>query len=190
MNDGGVALLEWAKFLASLLTPIAVVAIGYFLNVRLRAIEEQRWLNQKVIEKRLDQFEKVAPWLNDLFCYFTYVGGWKDLTPPKIIEKKRELDKEMHIHAPLFPAQLHDGYEAFMDTCFATYGGYGKDARLRTGYKIRKQVMGADWQTAWDDGFLLGDVNDDPDRAAKGARREAYAALMAAFAAALGVSDR
>jgi hypothetical protein len=82
-----------AKLFVSLLTPIAVVAIGYFLNARLRSIEERRWLNQKVIEKRLALFESMAPKLNDLLCYFTYVGHWKELQPPRIIGLKREPDK-------------------------------------------------------------------------------------------------
>ena len=113
MPDGGVLLFEWVKLLVSLATPLAVVAVGYFVNVRLRAIEERRWLNQKVIEKRLALFEQVAPKLNDLYCYFTYVGHWKELDPPAIVARKRDLDKVMHVYEPLFPRQLTRGLRRF-----------------------------------------------------------------------------
>lgn len=189
MQDGGVPLLEWTKLLVSLSTPIAVVAIGYFLNVRLRAIEERRWLNQKVLEKRLSLFEAMAPKLNDLYCYFTYVGHWKEIQPPRIIALKRELDKEMHVFEALFPPQLHEDYDAFMETCFKTYGGSGQDARLCTGYGVRKQIAGDAWKTEWERAFVYGDENDDVIPDAKAPKRKTYRTLMNSFAAALHVED-
>jgi hypothetical protein len=54
------------------------------------------WTNQKVIEKRIDVYDKLAPMLNDLYCYFYYVGNWKELTPIRIIETKRKLDKTFY----------------------------------------------------------------------------------------------
>lgn len=188
MPDGGVALFEWVKLLVSLATPLAVVAVGYCVNLRLRAIEERRWLNQKVIEKRLALFESMAPKLNDLFCYFTYVGHWKELDPPGIITRKRDLDKEMHVHMPLFPSQLGSDYEAFMEACFKMFGKTGTDARLRTGFESRKQAAGDSWQPEWERSFEFRD-QDDTLREARAKQRNAYKALMASFAAALGVTN-
>ena len=189
MPDGGVLLFEWVKLLVSLATPLAVVAVGYFVNVRLRAIEERRWLNQKVIEKRLALFEQVAPKLNDLYCYFTYVGHWKELDPPAIVARKRDLDKVMHVYEPLFPRHLHVDYDAFMDNCFKTFGGSGTDARLRTGYKVRKQVAQDSWRPEWERSFEYGDQDDDYNPKVKAEKRSAYESLMASFADALGVTD-
>ena len=189
MQDGGVPLFEWVKLLISLSTPIAVVAIGYFLNVRLRAIEDRRWRNQKVLEKRLALFEVLAPKLNDLYCYFTYVGHWKELEPPRIIALKRELDKEMHVFEALFPSQLHTDYDAFMETCFSTFGGSGQDARLCTGYGVRKQIAGDAWNSEWERKFVYGAKNDDVDHGVKDPKRKAYRSLMTSFAAALHVDD-
>jgi hypothetical protein len=189
MPDGGVALLEWAKFFASLLTPIAVVAIGFLLNVRLRTIEQHRWLNQQIIEKRLALFERLAPKLNDLLCLFTYVGHWKELDPPHIIATKRELDKEMHVYEALFPHELHVRYDTSMETCFVMYTGSGEDAKLCTGYAVRKKAAGNAWRADWERAFAYSNGNADHVGGSMAAQREAYRALMASFADALQVSD-
>ena len=165
-----------------------MVAVGYFVNVRLRVIEDRRWLNQKVIEKRLALFESMAPKLNDLYCYFTYVGHWKELDPPRIIVLKRELDKEMHVFEALFPPELHEKYDVFMDACFKTFGDSGADARLRTGHGIRKPVAGGTWNPEWEPSFVYGDEDDDYNREAKTEKRSAYNYLMRSFAEALGVT--
>jgi len=188
MPDGGVSLFEWAKLLVSLATPIAVVVIGYLLNARLRSIEQRRWLSQKVIEKRLTLFESMAPKLNDLLCFFTYVGHWKELDPPRIIALKRELDKEMHVHRALFPSQLGANYEAFMESCFKMWGAVGADARFRTGFESRKQAAGDRWKPEWERVFEFRD-QDDAVREARAEQRGTYKELMTAFAVALGVTD-
>lgn len=188
MPDGGASLFEWAKLLVSLATPLAVVAVGYFVNVRLRAIEERRWLNQKVIEKRLALFESMAPKLNDLLCYFAYVGHWKEVQPPRVIALKRELDREMYVHEALFPTRLRQDYQAFMEACFKMYGGSGTDARLKTGYGVRKQVAASAWKAEWEPSFLYAGENDDLKPEAKAEKWRTYQALMASFADALGIT--
>lgn len=189
MADGGVPLFEWAQLLVSLSTPVVVAVIGFLLNMRLRAIEERRWLSQKVIEKRLALFESMAPKLNDLFCYFTYVGHWKELDPHLIIALKRELDKELHVHAAPFPSRLGSDYEAFMESCFKMWGAAGTDARLRTGFASRKQAAGNAWKPEWELSFEFGDQDYDTYRDARDRTRQAYRALMASFASSLGVTD-
>ena len=113
----------------------------------------------------------------------------KRLDPPRIIVLKRELDKEMHVFEALFPHELHRDYDVFMETCFKTFGGSGTDARLRTGYKIRKQVAQDSWRPEWERSFEYGDQDDDYDLRVKVEKRSTYGSLMASFGDALGVTD-
>lgn len=85
--------LEIAKLIASVLTPISVVVFGFWINRRLKVFEHLQWANQKVVEKRLYVYQELVPLLNDLLCYFTYVGNWKTHNPASIIELKRKLDR-------------------------------------------------------------------------------------------------
>jgi hypothetical protein len=145
--------LEVAKLLVSALTPLAVLAFGFWINRRLKRVEHLQWASQKVIEKRLLIFDQVAPLLNDLLCYFTYVGAWKDGVPPDLIKMKRQLDRTMHVNAPLFPAHILTTYNEFVGLCFSTFTGWGKDAKLKTKTRRRREAAGSSWKAEWDDCF-------------------------------------
>jgi hypothetical protein len=174
--------LEIAKLLISALTPIVVILVGFFINRNLKQLEAIQWANQKVVEKRLAVFDALAPSLNDLLCYFTYIGNWKELSPPKIVEIKRTLDKKAYTNAPLFSRQFLDRYSAFIGTCFRTYWGWGHDAKLRTGTKRRRDAAQADWKPEWDEySTVAADIPDAEEV------REKYNALMKALAQELGV---
>ena len=67
--------LEVVKLLVGILNPIALLIIGWFINKRLKKVEQSQWLNQKMIEKRLEIYDKLAPSFNDLFCFYTNVGN-------------------------------------------------------------------------------------------------------------------
>ena len=94
--------LEVAKLAASATTPLLVLYIGLLIQRAVRRIEAVQWANRKVVEKRLEIYDQIAPILNDLLCYFAYVGNWKELSPPQMVSAKRMLDKQVHLAAPLF----------------------------------------------------------------------------------------
>ncbi|MDY7096133.1 MAG: hypothetical protein SX243_24425 [Acidobacteriota bacterium] len=145
--------LEVAKLVASCLTPIALVLVAYFLNKRLKDIEQIQWANQKVVEVRIELFRQIAPKLNDLLCFFTYVGNWKELKPPDIVARKRELDREFHVNAPLFPGGVLDAYFILTGLCFKTFSGWGKDAKIRSDFIRREQALGENWMESWEHYF-------------------------------------
>lgn len=123
--------LEVAKLAVAALTPMAVVAVGYVLNRRLRQVEQVQWANQTVISRRVEIFSEVAPKLNRLLCFATFVGRWKEITPAQAIMLKRELDETMYANRVLFSDRLFTGYQAFMRTLFAMYASNDADAPLR-----------------------------------------------------------
>src|SRR5438552_4634826 len=98
--------LEIVKLLVSGLTPIVVLIIGIWISRSLKRLEFLQWTNQKITEKRIAVFEELAPLLNDLLCYFTFVGCWKDLSPPELVKRKRLMDRIVNVNAPLFSKEF------------------------------------------------------------------------------------
>jgi hypothetical protein len=177
--------LEIAKLLVSALTPVLVIAIGLLLNRSLKRLEYLQWTNQKVTERRMAVFDQLAPLLNDLLCYFTFVGCWKDLTAPDVIERKRRMDRIVHVNAPLFSKEFSNRYLDFIGECYGTYSGWGKDAKLRTLTKRRREAFGSTWKVEWDECFANENNCSDPKMV-----RSKYESLMSCFALELGVGLR
>src|SRR4051812_5961528 len=103
-DSGSWNSLEIAKLIVAAITPIALACIGVYIHRLTKRFEHAQWRNQKLIEKRLAIYDDLAPLLNDNFCYFTYVGNWKERKPVEIIASKRNIDKKIHLAAPLFSA--------------------------------------------------------------------------------------
>src|SRR5258708_428295 len=123
--------LEVAKLIVSALTPFLLIIIGLWINRHLKSLDYLQWTNQKVTEKRIAVFEELAPKLNDLLCYFTFIGCWKELNPPDVIGRKRDMDRIVHVNAPLFSREFVKNYDAFISSCYKTYTGWGRDAKLK-----------------------------------------------------------
>ena len=158
--------LEITKLVIQVLTPLALLFLGIWVNRIAHRIEAVQWTNQKVVEKRITIYDEMAPLLNDLYCYFRWVGNWKELTPKEIIEIKRNLDKEFYIYKPLFSPDFETRYDALMRHCFLVRSGQGLDAKLRTSIKSvngdRKEAFPA-WDDSWDKLFAYS-VEDDDQR--------------------------
>lgn len=183
--------LEVAKLVVGLLTPLAVVGLGWLVSRRLKHLEHAQWANQKVIENRLAFYERVAPQLNALLCFFTWVGYWKDISPPAAVQLKRELDKQMHIHRHLFDDAVFDSYQAFVGLLFQTYTGLGHDAKLRSAVVSRdgnrRERANYAWKAEWEaprEG-LFADRNEAPI-VDKPVVRAAYLLVMQELCKSLG----
>jgi hypothetical protein len=175
--------LEVAKLLVSVLTPIVVVAVGFWINRRLKGMEHLQWSNQKIIEKRIAIYDAIAPLLNDLMCYFTYIGCWKDLSPVEVVALKRHLDKIAYVNAPLLPPSFLQKYNALMESCYQTYSGWGNDAKLRTQYERRRQAADSKWSDEWDCCFADRNFVSEPTEV-----RRQYTELMTYLASELGIN--
>lgn len=151
--------LEITKLVIDLLIPAAMLAMGLWFDRRIKEFEHRQWSNQKVIEKRLEVYEKVTPKLNDMMCYFLRIGTWKEASPEEIIDMKRDIDKEAHIYAPLFSPSFMDRYHDFMGNCFATFRGEGLDAQLKADCSFYRDAYVGDeeepckWESEWDSCF-------------------------------------
>jgi hypothetical protein len=174
--------MEIAKLIISAVTPLMVLVIGLLISRSLKRLEYRQWTNQKITEKRIAIFEELAPLLNDLLCYFTFVGCWKDLSPLQVVTRKRTMDRIVHVNAPLFSKDFLNRYNEFIDSCYKAYSGWGEDAKLRTGRGRHKEAAEGSWDSAWDSCFVEIDDCSDPKVV-----RTTYTSLMSRFAEELGV---
>src|SRR5687768_14558466 len=98
--------LEAVKLFVGVLTPIAVVLIGWQLTKVGRRIEDVQWATRTLVERRLELHREMAPKLNDLLYFFTWVGDFRALDPPKVHAIKRELDRAFFTNEHLFGTDL------------------------------------------------------------------------------------
>lgn len=146
-------LLDFIKTIATVAVPVVVAVLGHRLSRRLKLWESNQWRNQELIKARLQYYGQLAPMINDLMCYLTFVGHWKDLTPPEIIKIKREADRLFHSVSPLYSQQARDAYRAFISACFREYSGWGQDARILSGFVRRREAQSDLWDNKWDELF-------------------------------------
>ncbi|MGQ3054566.1 MAG: hypothetical protein ACT6S0_22510 [Roseateles sp.] len=179
--------LEVAKLVVGVLTPLSVALLGWLFSRQLKRLDLSNWTNQKLIEKRLVIYDDIAPKLNLLLCFFTWVGYWKTVSPADAIRAKRELDKTLNIYRHVFDAEVYEAYQDYIHILFETYTDIGHDARLRALIRSpdgdRRTDAAYAWIDAWDACFA------EPGNAVdKRAVRDKYGALMAALTRSLGVA--
>ena len=95
MPAGDWTWLELTKILVGALTPLLLVILGFVINRAARRVEDLQWTSRKVVEKRLQLYEEMAPRLNDILVFFLLVGHFREVTPPDVIKKKRNSDPHL-----------------------------------------------------------------------------------------------
>jgi hypothetical protein len=172
--------------LVGALTPISVGLLGFYVNSRVKGLEQEQWQNRKIVEKRIEFFEKVAPDLNALLCFYTWVGNWKELSPPQVIAVKRRLDKEFHVHRYLLGEDVFARYSDFVERLFTVFAGPGQDALIRAALtsELGDRTLHSNhmWEEKWRACF------DEAKAVDRREIRRAYDALMASFQSAIGLS--
>lgn len=169
--------LEIVKLVVGILTPITLAGVGVYIHRITKRFEHIQWRNQKLIEKRLAIYDSLAPDFNDILCYFTYVGCWRDLDPPSVVSLKRAIDKKIYLAAPLFSVEFFKACMQFQELCYESFNGWGQDALLRSHFERRRAARAKDWRSDWDTCYCTSDnVTNPKDISA------AYKRVMAAFA--------
>ncbi|VVP01644.1 hypothetical protein PS862_02879 [Pseudomonas fluorescens] len=144
--------LEFAKIVVGILTPAAIFYFTLLDNqrqteqseskasvVRQETQERERFV--QVTKLRIALWSEISPLMNDLYCYFLYVGHWKEIAPEQVIATKRKLDRLISSNRPFFSPDFLKKYDAFMSSAFKTGTGWGEDAKLRS-RPIRVQDKG------------------------------------------------
>lgn len=157
--------------------PVIVVALGIYLG-------RGQSRNEELIRVRLEYYRQLAPGLNRLMCYLTFIGTWRDDSPSDIIKLKRSLDSIFFPAAPLFSPEVERAYKAFIESAFSTFGRWGHDARINSSAYRRRQSWQGDvpWLQNWDELFVLRD-EEDISREALQRFQSLYDALLSALVA-------
>ena len=137
MGTAASAAAPWTSvqlitLIVAALTPLTTL-VGLFLVARSGRRQEQlQWSNQTVVTHRVEIFLKMAPGLNQLLCFATFVGNWKEIDPRKAVAVKRDLDQTMYAYRALFSDELFAAYHRFMAALFFVFGtNMGADAQIR-----------------------------------------------------------
>lgn len=150
--------LEVAKIGVGILTPLAIFFFTYQTNKlqtreaegraeQIRQETEERERFVQVTKQRIELWSAISPLMNDLYCYFLYVGHWKELAPEQVVSTKRKLDKLIYSNSPFFSSEFLAKYNAFMSATFKTGNAWNVDAQLKSP-PIRDKDRGKEWMFA------------------------------------------
>ena len=145
--------LEVAKLCVQALTPILVAIFGLWIARRTKRLDQKEWTSRRVIERRVEIYDEIAPILNDFLVYFTFVGHWKELTPSELVAAKRKLDRIVYTTSAFFSDKFMPAYQSFIASCFETYTGWGFDTRLRCDPMRHEEAAKENWDNQWDELF-------------------------------------
>lgn len=191
--------LEVAKLLVSALTPIVIVFLTLAITrmtkrteaAEARAAaraENAEWANRRAVDRLIELHKEMAPLLNDLLCFFTWVGHFRDIDPPNVLVTKRQVDKIYFVNEHLFDESFRSAYQSFMTECFLHWQGVGTNAKLKTSKGLLKKERGLGaganpWEEVWDSYFQ---EPVDP-RETSQLQHQRYEQAMEAFASQLGL---
>ena len=155
MNSPEIQLSEqiWSSLkipimIVAALAPIIIVFLVIRYNRIIKALNKKHQTNQRVIEKRIEIYDRIGPKLNDILSFFCYSGNWKDLTPIDMMRLKKELDQDINTNAPLFPDDLSKKYTGFIYLCFVSHSCWEHKEKIKSLYEIRQEHM-VDWNDDW-----------------------------------------
>lgn len=142
------------KFGIEIAGPIVTALFGYLILRVTNKLQKSQWRSQKVIEKRIFEWDELRSDLNDIFCFCTRVGGWKAMTPLDAIARKRSADKKVHLARPYFSDRFFRSYLVFIKACFAQYQGHAVDAKIKSPLWEHKNAHQQKWDASWDELFF------------------------------------
>jgi hypothetical protein len=125
-----------------------MVVLAIWFSRVIKRMKKKHWSNQKIVEKRMEVFDRMAPMLNDIYCFYCYVGNWKEIAPPELLSYKRDLDKEMNIYASLFSEDLSTKFRNFMLLCFVSSSGWEHDEKIKSLVELRREHCEG-WDEDW-----------------------------------------
>jgi len=156
------------------LAPFIIAFLVFRYNRIIKDLNRKQQINQSLVAKRIEVYDRIGPKLNDIFCFFCYNGNWKELTPLEILNFKRELDKDINVSTPLYSKDIGEKYDDFMRLCFVSFSGWEHEEKIKSLYELR-QENNVEWNDDWIPFFDTNNVVE----AVK--VRERYDELIASF---------
>ena len=155
MNSPEIQLSEqiWSSLkipimIIAALAPIIIVFLVIRYNRIIKGLNKKHQTNQKIVEKRIEIYDRIGPKLNDILSFFCYSGNWKDLTPMDMMRLKKELDQDINTYAPLFSDDLSKKYSDLIHMCFVSHSGWEHEEKIKSLYEIRQEHY-VEWNDDW-----------------------------------------
>lgn len=147
---------EWWKTAVSVLTPITIAALTFFVTRALNEQQAEHKKDEQVLQLKQTAYARIGPELNKIYVYVDDVGDYRSFKPDDIIAIKRRVDRDFHMYDSFWSKGTAQAYDAFMRAAFETFTGVGKNARLRTISAEKKAAFASDrkaWKPEWDELF-------------------------------------
>lgn len=143
---------EWWKAGLSVLTPIAIAVLTYFVSTSLNRQQSVIRLAEQTLQLKQTAYADIGSNLNKIFTYVADVGDYRSFKPNEIVNMKRQSDRQFFMYKAFWSSSTVAAYDAFMETAFVTYVGSGTNARINTESREKKiayQKDGVAWDTSW-----------------------------------------
>jgi hypothetical protein len=156
--------VEIAKAIGALATPIAVAGFAYVLQRRQRTLEA-------AMAERVKHISVLSPLINRIYCYRQRVGAFLDCSPEQTLDAKREADREFWTFEYLWSTRFRNSYHVFMYESFDMYAGEGQKAAIKAQSSYYPKKATTPGWTAFDE----TPVNKQQNKAAYDKLQEAIA---------------
>jgi hypothetical protein len=159
--------LEVWKVWLSILTPLVLVVLTFVVN---DAIQERGALLKKeeqILAEKQKIYAELGWKLNIFYVYIADIGDFRSYTPPRIVELKREADRQFFMYRPYWSESTEKKYNEFMNAAFLTYTGAGLPAMINTSRSEKVAAYEVDrikWEAAWNEYFT---EKSDPEISSK-----------------------
>ena len=110
--------LEVVKIATSILTPLVLLWLGIQFNSATARNAQMRERESQVIRKRIELWDKMGRPINDIFCFGTKLGNYRELTEEGVTKEKIDLDTLVYTYRPFFSDEFFKNYQAFVNTVF------------------------------------------------------------------------
>jgi len=172
--------IEWLKLIASTATPLVLFFFGILAKKYADRSAAQQSRSAVAAAWRLEVFRSLLPKLNEMYCYFTYQGDWRRLSPDEARVSKRECDRIFHSNEFLWADDTKKNYRKFADTAFVEGRGPGKDFAFRANAERHRE--NPNWRDEWVENFV-----EPNERVRRDEFVASYNALMRSITKDLGV---
>lgn len=149
------SLIDWLDLAAKVATPLVLFGLGFLAKAYADRLESRRRMVEVGSAWRLEVFRELLGPLNDIFCYFTYQGNWRSMSPNDVTEAKRTADRIVYMNKFLWSAAFLDAYKKFTAVVFLENQGPDRSFLLRA--NVERHRENPEWEPTWETYFVPED---------------------------------
>lgn len=152
--------LEIWKALLATLTPIILIILTFVVNNAIQKsgslLKREEEIASQISRQKRDIYADLGKKLNIIYIYVQDIGDYSSYTPQKILEFKRQSDRQFFSYFPYWSCETEINYKKFMNTAFKMYNASGESAKIRS-YRHEKEKAyennNKEWNDQWNDYF-------------------------------------